>query len=212
MSQPTDRRTQILDAALEVFSTKGFHKATNKDIASAAGGMSPGLIYHYFKDKEDLFISLVRERATLLQLTDHPDALMALPPREALSRVANAYLSMFKNATHVALFRIVITESIRFPQMGDMLYRVLISKLFNLIRSYFDLQVERGILRPHDSAIATRSFVGMIMVHVLAREVLHQPEALAVSDEQVISAAVDIFMQGLENPTDQSETKPFLQE
>ena len=73
MSQPADRRSQILEAALQVFSTKGFQKATNKDIASAAGGMSPGLIYHYFKGKEGLFISFVRERATLLQLTYHPD-------------------------------------------------------------------------------------------------------------------------------------------
>ena len=73
MSQSIDRRTQILEAALEVFSTKGFHKATNKDIASAAGGMSPGLIYHYFKDKEDLFISLVDvyKRQLINSLTCH---------------------------------------------------------------------------------------------------------------------------------------------
>ena len=36
-----DRRQQIIEAALKVFSTKGYHKATNKDIAQAAGGISP---------------------------------------------------------------------------------------------------------------------------------------------------------------------------
>nr|MDQ2998168.1 TetR/AcrR family transcriptional regulator [Chloroflexota bacterium] len=41
----SDRRQQIIAAALKVFSIKGFHKATNKDIAQAAGGISPGLIY-----------------------------------------------------------------------------------------------------------------------------------------------------------------------
>lgn len=198
MIQPADRRSQILAAALEVFSTKGFHKATNKDIAKAAGGMSPGLIYHYFKDKEDLFISLIRERATLLQLTDDRDAFMALAPREALTRVAQAYLSMFRDPTHVAFFRIVITEVIRFPQISDMFYRILISKLFHFIRSYFALQIERGSLRPHDPAIATRSFIGMVMIHVLAREILHQPEAMMVSDEQVIANIIDIFLRGLE--------------
>ncbi len=198
MSQPADRRSQILEAALEVFSTKGFQKATNKDIASAAGGMSPGLIYHYFKDKEDLFISLVRERATLLQLTDHPDVFMELAPREALTKVANAYLAIFRNASHVALFRIVMSEVIRFPQIGDMFNRVLVSKIFHFIRSYLDVQVERGTLRAHDTAIATRSFIGMIMIHMLAREFLHQPEAQLTTDEQVITTAVDIFLKGLE--------------
>ena len=68
-----DRRQQILEAALKVFSVKGFHKATNKDIAQAAGGISPGLIYWYFKDKEDLFLSLIRERGTVFDLADHPE-------------------------------------------------------------------------------------------------------------------------------------------
>nr|MCR5661372.1 TetR family transcriptional regulator [bacterium] len=43
------RREQIIQAALKVFSEKGFLAATNKDIAAAAG-IAPGLIYHYFKD------------------------------------------------------------------------------------------------------------------------------------------------------------------
>ena len=83
----TDRRQQILEAALKVFSTKGFHKATNKDIAQAAGGISPGLIYWYFKDKEDLFFSIIRERAAIFQLADHPERLMELPPRAGLALI-----------------------------------------------------------------------------------------------------------------------------
>ncbi|NIW45213.1 MAG: TetR family transcriptional regulator, partial [Gammaproteobacteria bacterium] len=43
------RREEIIDAALRVFSEKGFNAATNKDIAKAAGIRSPGLIYHYFE-------------------------------------------------------------------------------------------------------------------------------------------------------------------
>lgn len=49
------KRQQIIDAALHVFASKGFEKATNKDIADEAKIASPGLIYHYFKDKGDLF-------------------------------------------------------------------------------------------------------------------------------------------------------------
>lgn len=43
-----NRRQQIIDGALQVFGTKGFEKANNKDIAVAARIGSPGLIYHYF--------------------------------------------------------------------------------------------------------------------------------------------------------------------
>ena len=61
-NEQVDRRRQILDAALEVFGTKGFYQATNKDIAEAAGGISPGLIYWYFKDKQDLLFAVIRDR------------------------------------------------------------------------------------------------------------------------------------------------------
>ena len=56
-----ERRRQIMDAALKVFAEKGLAAAMMSDIA-AASDLSYGLIYHYFHDKEELFITLV-ERA-----------------------------------------------------------------------------------------------------------------------------------------------------
>ena len=56
-----ERRRQILDAALKVFAAKGLAATMMSDIA-AASDLSYGLIYHYFHDKEELFITLV-ERA-----------------------------------------------------------------------------------------------------------------------------------------------------
>ena len=56
------KRQQIMEAALIVFAEKGYEKATNKDIAEAAGVGSPGLIYHYFEDKGDLLREAVMVR------------------------------------------------------------------------------------------------------------------------------------------------------
>ncbi|MDF5718561.1 MAG: TetR/AcrR family transcriptional regulator [Rhizonema sp. NSF051] len=62
------RRQQIIHGALQVFASKGFDSATNKDIAAASGIGSPGLSYHYFKDKYDLLQQVVEQRMPLLQL------------------------------------------------------------------------------------------------------------------------------------------------
>ncbi|MEO7018839.1 MAG: helix-turn-helix domain-containing protein, partial [Ktedonobacteraceae bacterium] len=48
-----DRREQILDAAMRVFTQKGFSRATNRDVAREAG-ITTGLIYYYFDNKEAL--------------------------------------------------------------------------------------------------------------------------------------------------------------
>src|SRR5437899_11198131 len=65
MSQPKiesspDRRTQILDAALVCFAKRGFHQASMHDI-SAEAGISVGLIYRYFENK-DAVISAMADR------------------------------------------------------------------------------------------------------------------------------------------------------
>src|SRR6266487_2672997 len=65
MSQPQlaptlDRRTQILDAALVCFAKRGFHQASMHDI-SAKAGISVGLIYRYFANKEAV-ISAMADR------------------------------------------------------------------------------------------------------------------------------------------------------
>jgi TetR/AcrR family transcriptional regulator, repressor for uid operon len=65
MSQPqtdssSDRRTQILDAALVCFAKRGFHQASIHDI-SAEAGISVGLIYRYFENK-DAVISAMADR------------------------------------------------------------------------------------------------------------------------------------------------------
>jgi TetR/AcrR family transcriptional repressor of uid operon len=65
MSQPqtessSDRRAQILDAALVCFAKRGFHQASMHDI-SAEAGISVGLIYRYFENK-DAVISAMADR------------------------------------------------------------------------------------------------------------------------------------------------------
>src|SRR5438067_893703 len=66
MSQPQiespnpDRRSQILDAALACFAKHGFHQASMHDI-SAEAGISVGLIYRYFENKEAV-ISAMADR------------------------------------------------------------------------------------------------------------------------------------------------------
>jgi AcrR family transcriptional regulator len=197
-SDNTDRRQQIIEAALKVFSTKGFHKATNKDIAQAAGGISPGLIYWYFKDKEDLFLSIIRERAAIFQLADHPERLMELPPREGLALIGRTYLSIFKVPGNVAILRMLIGEAVRFPQIAEMFYKQAARRFLGLLSQYLQHQVDLGRLRPLNTQIAARSFLGMFVVNVVTRELMRDPEMLATADEQLIATVLDIFLGGLE--------------
>ena len=69
MPEPTagkvDKRTLITEAAVEVFAEKGFHQARISDIAKRAG-VADGTIYLYFKNKDDLLLSVFEEKMDYL--------------------------------------------------------------------------------------------------------------------------------------------------
>lgn len=56
-----DKRSLITEAAIDVFAEKGFHQARVSDIASRAG-VADGTIYLYFKNKDDLLLSIFEEK------------------------------------------------------------------------------------------------------------------------------------------------------
>ncbi|MFH5184270.1 TetR/AcrR family transcriptional regulator [Paenibacillus sp. TAB 01] len=58
-----ERRDQIMQAALKVFARRGC-LGTKMSMIAAEAGISHGLLYHYFKSKDELFITLVRDAMT----------------------------------------------------------------------------------------------------------------------------------------------------
>jgi len=192
------RRQRILDGALEVFASKGFEKATIKDIAAAAGVGSPALIYHYFKDKADVFEHLAGQRIPLLELVRHPDAFMRLPPREALTAFASGLARAADNRGTISLMKLMLGESLRRPAVAAMLNAVGPSRGFALLARYLDQQMELGVLRRMDLGIAVRCFFGPIAAYILTREVFTQPDSRTLTGDQMIAAAVDVFLRGME--------------
>lgn len=201
------RRQQIIDGALEVFASKGFEKATNKDIASAAGIGSPGLIYHYFKDKADLFRQMMEQRAPVLELFEHTDQLMELPPREALTVLSTSFAQMTDNRAVMAVLKVMFGEAMRRPSVAQMINQIGPARGFGFLTRYLEHQMELGTLRRMDPGAAARAFIGGLIAFVLLREVYPQPDSATLSSRTMAAAVVDIFLQGMD-PTLDSSASP----
>ncbi len=89
-----ERREQLLLAALKVFAHKGFAATKIGDIAASAG-MSHGLVYHYFKAKEDIFIELTRRATTGAILHLQQVDKLELSPTDKLRAIARSTLEVF---------------------------------------------------------------------------------------------------------------------
>ena len=71
-TQQPDKRVRITDAAVAVFAQKGYHAARVSDVAKEAG-VADGTIYLYFRNKEDLLLSIFEEKMEMLNSMAHGD-------------------------------------------------------------------------------------------------------------------------------------------
>lgn len=195
-----DRREQIIDAAMRVFSQKGFTRATNKDIAREAG-ITPGLIYHYFENKEALLKAIIEGRSPLKLLSSLPPQVLMLPPEVFLRFMILQVLGIVEEEKFVQLLRVFLSEIIH----GEIIHNPNISqvgaevlqRVLGFLGSYFETRMEAGELRQADASLTVQVLMGSVMGFVLRRQIIHDAVALEYSHEQIADAVVETVLKGL---------------
>jgi AcrR family transcriptional regulator len=105
-----DRRRQILDAAIRVFARQGFHSTRVADIADEAG-VAYGLVYHYFKSKDEVLNELFSERWSLLLAAIEEADQGGATPRAKLEAVAGFIVDSYRHDPE--LMKVIIVEVTR---------------------------------------------------------------------------------------------------
>jgi TetR/AcrR family transcriptional repressor of mexJK operon len=191
-----DKRQQILDAAQQVFASKGFDGASIKDLAKAAK-ISPGLLYWYFKDKTDLLVSLLTERieTALGQLPESVS--FDAPPEEFMPQFARFYIGLFEQPMNTALFKVMITNTPSFPATIRRVQSGVVNRVLGTVQSYFQRQIELGRMRPCDIEMVTRTFMGSVVAFLLLRHVLQDERGRELSVETFVDGVTDVVLHGI---------------
>lgn len=113
--QTIDRRRELLDASARVFARKGFHASRVGDIAEEAG-VAHGLLYHYFRSKEEVLETIFRETWGLLVVETDRIEQSGGPLREQLHRFARSYLGSWLARPDIV--RVLVREIGRSPEVG----------------------------------------------------------------------------------------------
>lgn len=117
-----ERRQQLLDAALEVFSQRDFDEVSVDEIAEAAG-VSHGLIFQYFGTKKDLYITIVEPLIEQFRARVRPD--LDKPPAERLRDSIRTYSEIISQ--HPDGYRFLLTRGTRFAEVREELQRARLS-------------------------------------------------------------------------------------
>jgi TetR/AcrR family transcriptional regulator, fatty acid metabolism regulator protein len=157
---PIDKRRQILDAAIRVFARQGFHATRVADIADEAG-VAYGLVYHYFKSKEEVLNELFSERWSLLLAAIEEADRSAEKPRAKLEAVAGFIVDSYRHDPE--LMKVIIVEVTRAANSFGRTHLPEIRRAYESIAKIVaDGQEEGAFRRDFDPAFASMSFYGAI--------------------------------------------------
>lgn len=110
-----DQRGQILQRAAELFARSGYASTSMNQVAEACGLSKPTL-YHYFRDKDALLVSICDEHVLRLHAMASEVLALPLPPREMLRELITRILEEYADAQHAHR---VLTEDVRFLGEAD---------------------------------------------------------------------------------------------
>ena len=177
---------------MRVFARKGFHASRVGDIAEEAG-VAHGLLYHYFRSKEEVLETIFREVWQLLAADtdriEHAD----VPLREQLRRFARIYLGSWLMTPE--LIAVLVREIARSPAVGNRADEV--GVVFRSLQRMIASAQERGEVRTDcDPRLAAWVVYGALE-EILTGWVLGQLPAEEDDVERAVATVVDIAHAGL---------------
>lgn len=155
-----DRQNAILVVAHDYFLEHGFGGTTMSGIATEMGG-SKSTLWKHFPSKEILFAAVVDRaaslfRAQLSQLLDPSESI-----ETTLKRACYTFIERMTSPDANALYRLIISEGRRFPELGKVFFDLAPMSTRSLIASFLSSAVERGLIKIENPTEAARVLLSL---------------------------------------------------
>jgi len=188
-TDPRSTRDRILDAAMSIFSAKGFHD-TKLDEIVATGGISKGSIYFHFPNKEKLFIALVDQFADVIERRAR-EAIEDEAPGMIRVRVAlEAVLETF--AKYRVPAKLLLVQAVGLGTVFERKRMEVTDRFALLIKTYLDEAVADGSIAPVNTHIVAHAWMGAIYSVVIQWVYTGEP-----SRDEIMEALLPLLLKSV---------------
>jgi TetR/AcrR family transcriptional regulator, mexJK operon transcriptional repressor len=153
----------ILDAATDLFLTDGYGATSIEAIARRAR-ISKRTFYHRFDDKAALFAAVVHRIIERLRPPANMPLLEGADIEQILQRLAAIILRAVLSPQAIALHRLIVAESARFPQLATVMAEEgSTAEAIALIAGLLEREARAGRLAPHNPTFDAQQFLAMVV-------------------------------------------------
>lgn len=195
-----ERRLQILQVAVSLFSKRGFRGTTTKEIAHAAG-VSEAMVFRHFATKKELYAAILDHKACAGSGTFDPavmagDAIARKDDRDVFESLALGALN--HHDVDPEFQRLLLYSGLEKHELAQMFFDGFVRKVYEFLGTYIRERQREGALMEIDPAIVVRCFIGMVMHHSL-NKTLWDPKhrLLNISNEEAAKHFTDILLNGI---------------
>lgn len=190
----SEKAKVILDGAKQEFLKHGYAAASMDRIAIAAGVSKP-TIYNHFENKEGLFAAIVdriaKERCAAVLNNQDPQSFEG-EIEQVLRKISIQFLETTRNDTEfLALIRLIIGESGRFPELAKSLILSLDRPVIEILSEYLATHLN---CNKFDPQAAARIMVGALVYFVINQDILSGKEIMPMDSDRTIDTLVNLFI------------------
>jgi AcrR family transcriptional regulator len=190
-----DRKQDILMAAMELFSKKGFRGTTTRDLAYQAG-VNEAIIFRHFESKEALYSAILQHKAGEAgDVRREEIEKLAAGSDDAtfFETIGRTFLERHEQDS--SFMRLLLFSALEGHELSEMF--VTIMTVRNPLTKYINRRIDEGAFRPMDPQLAARAFFGMFASFVLWQEVFGLKKTHPHDREDVVRTFVSIFLSGI---------------
>lgn len=185
---------QVIDGARDIFLRDGFEGANVDEIAREAG-VSKATLYSYFPDKRLLFIEVASAQCG----RQADEAVLSIDtsrsPREVLSQAGHKFLGFLYSEMGQRIFKICLSESERFPDLGQQFYQSGPMIMRRVMVDYLSSARARNELQVDDIDLAADQFAELCKADLWPKLLFGIQSTVTEAEiTRVVDGAVDTFM------------------
>jgi len=190
------RRAAIVEAAIKLFSDKGFRGTTTRELAAAVGVSEP-VLYQHFATKSDLYAAIIDTKSQdVRSLTESLQDYVRLgDDRAFLTHLADSILDFHEHDP--GYLRLLLFSGLEKHDLADRFHERQARGFLQAVIAYIEGRVQQGAFRDGlDPSLIAMSFIGMVAHYGLER-VLSEKTDWPRDRKTVVDGMVGIFLDGV---------------
>lgn len=194
-----ERRQQLLQVAMRLFSEKGFSGTTTKEIAQSAG-VSEATVFKHFSNKDELYSAILDQKACD---RDFSNPFEKIADHIAAKDDFGVFYTMALNALDKHdqdenFLRLMMHSALEGHDLARIFFENFVFEVYEFLGSYIHQRQADGAFREVEPRVVVRSFIGMFVHHSL-NNILWDRERkiLKISNEEAAREFATIILQGI---------------